>query len=318
MQVDEIDVSQKGKAIKVPSIKINDITIFVSGKIIKLASIKDEAWYDAAAIGDPEILIKNLMSNPTKPDIFTFSQKPPEVLPKYGYHMEWDNAAAITITSFDDWWIKKLPQETRKNVRKAEKKGVVVKAANFDDELVKGIVNIYNETPVRQGKPFWHYGKDFDTVKKENSTFLTASDFIGAYHNDELIGFIKQVYVGKAAIMMQILSMSKHQDKRPTNALIAKAVEISEKKGMDYLIYGKYAYGKKTKSPLIEFKLRNGFEMMNIPKYYVPLTIKGKIVLGLKLHHGIRGLIPEKLMYFLIDLRAKMYRKKSPANNPRE
>jgi hypothetical protein len=174
---------------------------------------------------------------------------------------------------------------------------------------VKGIVNIYNETRIRQGRLFWHYGKDFDTVKRENSTYLSNCDFIGAYLNDELIGFVKLVYVGAEARIMQIISMAKHQDKRPPNALIAKAMEICVNKQMKYFIYGKYIYGKRTNSPIIEFKNRNGFKMIEIPRYYVPLTVKGKTALQLRLHHGILALIPEKISSYLIDLRAKRYEK---------
>ena len=35
----------------------------------------------------------------------------------------------------------------------------------FDDALVRGISRIYDETPTRQGRRFWHYGKDLDAAK---------------------------------------------------------------------------------------------------------------------------------------------------------
>src|SRR6202007_3187530 len=108
----------------------------------------------------------------------------------------------------------------------AEKRGVNVKIAQFDDEFVRGIQGIYNESPVRQGRRFWHFGKNFETVKRENATYLDRSDFIGAYFNDELIGFIKIVYVDCIATLMQILAKEEHHDGRPMNALLAKAVEL--------------------------------------------------------------------------------------------
>jgi hypothetical protein len=291
-------------------IEINGYPLRVSGKLITIAGIDDEEWQDSYIIEDPESLIENIKREKAKIDIFAFSQRLPDKEPKYHYYMEWDNVAAIQITSFDEWWTKKLPQVTRKNVRRSAKKGCSVKVAEFNDDFVKGIINIYNETPVRQGRPFWHYGKDFETVKRENSSYLSTSDIIGAYHNDELIGFIKLVYVGKEAKIMQIISMVRHQDKRPTNAMIAKAVELCEKRHIDYFIYGKYLYGKRTWNPLVEFKERNGFERINLPKYYVPLTHKGKVALRLNLHHGIVGLIPGKLFNYLADLRMKWYEKK--------
>jgi len=51
----------------------------------------------------------------------------------------------------------------------------------FDETLVRGIWEVYNESPVRQGKPNTHYGKDIETVYKEEATFLDHSIFIGAF-----------------------------------------------------------------------------------------------------------------------------------------
>ena len=39
-------------------------------------------------------------------------------------------------------------------MRRAEKRGVVVREVPFDDDLVRGIVEIYDETPIRQGGPY--------------------------------------------------------------------------------------------------------------------------------------------------------------------
>ena len=152
-------------------IDVNGTSLLVSGRIIKVGSIKDEDWFESDALGDLEVLIKNINEHKAKIDIFSFSQKLPETKPKYDYYMEWDNVAAIPITTFDDWWEKKLPQVTRKNVRRAEETGRC-RVSEFNDEFVSGIVKIYNETPIRQGRKFWHFGKEFGTVKKENSTFV--------------------------------------------------------------------------------------------------------------------------------------------------
>ena len=78
--------------------------------------------------------------------------------------------------------------------------------------------------------------------------------------------------------------MNEHYDKRPMNALIAKAAEIYKQKRISQLIYGKFIYGNKRRSSLVEFKRRNGFEQVNFPRYYVPLTFRGKILVGLRLY----------------------------------
>ncbi|MDH4186729.1 MAG: hypothetical protein OEV08_07010, partial [Nitrospira sp.] len=142
---------------------------------------------------------------------------------------------------------------------------------------------------------FWHYQKDFDTVKRENSTYLERSAYIGAYFNDELIGFIRMVYIGNVAATLQVISQKRHFDKKPTNALIAKAVEICEMNKVSHLVYGNYLYNDMHNS-LTEFKRRNGFEQILLPRYYIPLTLKGQIALKLRLHHPLVKLIPKPVL----------------------
>jgi hypothetical protein len=308
MEVGSSTVSIKGKHVAVPSATIDARTVVITGKWLKVASIKDEEWLEDEPVRDPHAFTAALRNLPVKADLFTFSQRLGESKPEYKFHVERDNSAAIPITTFNSWW-ESLPQVTRKNVRRAGRRGVTVQLAPFTDELVQGITNLYNETPIRQGRRFWHYGKDFATVKKDNSSYLDRSDFVVAYHSGEVIGFIKLVYVGKVARMMQILSMNSHFDKRPPNALIAKAVEICHEKGCSHLVYGKYVYGNKANSPVTEFKRRNGFEQLEVPAYYVPLTTKGRLALALKLHLGVRKMIPEKMMTFLLNTRSRMYDK---------
>jgi hypothetical protein len=198
-------------------------------------------------------------------------------------------------------------------VKRAEKRGVVVRLAEFDDQFVHGIQGVYNDTSVRQSSAFWHYGKDFESIKAENATYLDRSDFVGAYLNDELIGFIKIVYVNDVACFMQIISKASQHDKRPTNALIAKAVEISAAKGCSYLTYGKYVYGNKTRSTLADFKRRNGFECVLLPRYYVPLTTKGRLLIAFGLHRGWKRLIPPALINALVKIRTRLREQPEPA-----
>jgi len=106
---------------------------------------------------------------------------------------------------------------------------------------------------------------------------------------------------------MQIQSKNAHFDKRPANAMIAKAVEVACQKGMQNLLYCKYTYGNKINCSIREFKRRNGFQQLNFPRYNIPLTNKGRIALKLGLHKGLRNLLPSGLMDFLLDIRSKLY-----------
>jgi hypothetical protein len=300
-----IEIKVRGKTVKVPSTRIQGRTIIVTGKWVKMAVVEDEDCLEGDIVENPDLFLIQLKQDPLKVDLFTFEQKPTSTKPQYGYYMEWDNAAIIPIKDYGDWW-EKLPQETRRNVRRAAKLGVDVKVAHFDDELVRGIVDIYNETPIRQGRRFWHYGKSFETVKNETATYLERSEFIGAYYENALIGFIKLVYVDKCARVIHILSKEQHADKRPTNALIAKAVQVCAEKGFTSLQYAKYVYGGNEASPLTEFKRRNGFKQVRYPRYYIPISTIGKLVLKLNLHHGLIHLLPKKVSVTLRGLRKRV------------
>jgi hypothetical protein len=192
-------------------------------------------------------------------------------------------------------------------VRKAEKMGLSVREVPFDDELVAEISAIYNETPIRQGKPFWHYGKSLETVRRENGTFAGDSLFIGAFFQERLVGFAK--LVGNAersqVILMQILSMIQHRDKAPTNALIAQAVRSCAERNIPYVVYSNFSYGKKQRDSLADFKKSNGFQRIEVPRYYVPLTPVGRVALQLGFHKRLAERIPESLLVRYRDVRSR-------------
>jgi hypothetical protein len=280
--------------------------LIASGRFPRIASRFGEEWLDEVDLADPLEAIDAIRETHFDADVFTFSQHVPDIEPRYRFPMDWDNAALIRITTYDNWW-NALPQIARRNVRTAAKKGISVRVVPYDDELVRGIVNLYNECPVRLGKPFWHYGKSFEAVKKENSTFLDKSTFLGAYFEEELVGFIKMVRVDRTASIMQILARVSHQDKRTTNALIAKSVEVSTGLGMSHLKYCKFIYGANDSSLLTDFKRRNGFEQVSYPRYFVPLTVRGRLAVMAGLHRGLKGMLPAPVLKFGLRVRERYY-----------
>lgn len=301
------EIRLAGKTVYVPSVEVCRRTVVVTGKWLRCAAIKDEDVVEGEIVENPSVFLEELARSPLPADIFNFSQKIPDITPKYSYHLEWDNWAGIRLTSFEDWWENRLPQQTRRKVRRAAKCGVDVRVARFDDEFVRGIQAIYNETPIRQGRRFWHFGKDFETVKKENATYLDRSDFLGAYFDDELIGFIKIIYVDQMATLIQVISKIAHQRNNPTNALLAKAIHVCHEKGLKFLLYAKYVYDGNQCSPLTEFKRRNGFEEIRYPRYFVPLTAKGALAVSLGIHQGFRRLLPLPILTSLKSVRSRIY-----------
>ncbi len=300
-------ISEKGREYVVPAIKICGVVFVVTGKLLKIAQIHDEVWLESRNLPDPLEIIKSFGNMRDRPDIFTFAQRLPDVTPHYPFPFELENVAAATIESYRSWFETQVDRSVRKHVRKSQREGIVTGIAPFDDKLVEGICSIYNELKVRQGKQFWHYGKSFDEVKRENGTYLDRSVFIGAHFDSELVGFIKFVIDGEVATMMQILSKAAHFPKRPTNAMISKAVEVCESRHIKYLIYGEHTYGKKDESTLIDFKEKNGFRKVEFPRYYVPLTAKGHMAVKLGLHKGWANLLPSSVTKNLVRLRSKYY-----------
>jgi hypothetical protein len=300
----------KGTPIHVDAVRAENKVFLISGRGIKTASLKNE-WQET--IEDPQGVIRELKSSPAKIDLLRFWQRIPESEPKYGYYYEGRDVAAIPVTNYKHWLEKQISPKARNKVRKTQKFGVVIDQTELTDELVRGIMEIFNQSPVRRGKRFWHYGKDFETVKKEMSLDLGDSIFITAYHGEELIGFVKLLFTDRYALLTLILDKLNHRDKAPMNGMIAKTVEICGARKIPYLVY--YMWRRAGHR---DFQESTGFERIPIPEYFVPLTAKGAIALRLGLHRGVQGWIPEKLIAQLLAARAKWYARKSRGTVPKQ
>lgn len=304
-------ISVKGRPVDVPCQVIDGRTVIIKGRILRIAGLFDD-FLDSRGVDEPEYMIRELKKT-GKADIFTFlSSFANSVEGKEGherhqhYHMEHDYLAAIHVVSFEHWWKHKIKKQTRRKVKKAGEEGVKICVSPLDDHLIQGIVRILNETPVRQGKLFWHYGKDFTQVKEEISTYADRSIFLGAYYEEELIGFAKLINCGDFGRSNQLLSMVKHRDKPVTNALIAELVRTCERIRIPYLIYGVWSDGT-----FGYFKRSNGFSKLAIPRYYAPLSIRGEVALRTGLHRGIRELIPAPILSHFLKLRRVWYERNS-------
>lgn len=290
---------------KVP-MKIEGKDIRVRGRLIRIASFDGDKYEFP---DDPEAVLAQLRSCGNRIDLFTFMQRIPETTPRYHYAMEWDNLAVLPVSTFEQWWNKQIRSYPRNRARQAEKRGVVLRELPFGDALIEGICEIYNETPVRQGKRFPHYGMTVSRAWEYARTFPDRSIFIGAFLGDKMIGFGKLVTDANRiqACLIHILSMVKHKDKSPTNALIAQAVRSCADRGISYLVFEHFTYGKKVNDPLSHFKEVNGFQRMDLPRYYIPLTRLGWAALKLGLHHGVVSYLPESIASPLRELRRQWY-----------
>src|SRR5262245_47699986 len=121
--------------------------IIISGRAIRTARIDGDSY---RILEDPEPILAELRTCGRRIDLFTFMQLLPASSPRFRYPMEWDNLAAIDLKSFDQWWNEQIGFKARNKARQAEKRGVMLREIPFDESLVRGIWEIYSETPIRQ------------------------------------------------------------------------------------------------------------------------------------------------------------------------
>jgi hypothetical protein len=294
---------------RVTDLKFDNRALLVGGRLCRIARLDAD---DYKFLDDPEAVIAGLRKSRMRIDLFTFLQRLPETLPRFPYPLEMDNMAVLPVTTFENWWTKQIGFKARNKAKQAEKKGLSIREIPFDESLSRGIWEIYNEVPVRQGRRFPHFGKTLETVHAMSSTYLDTSVFIGAFDGEKLVGFVKLTIddTGTQAGMMHIISLIQYRDKAPTNALVAQAVRSCADRGIRYLVYSQFAYGKKLKSTLSEFKERNAFARVDMPRYYVPLTTWGSMALAMRLHHRLADRLPATLTEKLRNLRTKWYQKR--------
>ncbi len=306
LQLFNKDILIKGQPGQIECVEILGQTFTVTRGPVTVISLEDE-WYED--LRDPEAVVAALKEQTDiTPDVLTFWQRLPDITPKFRYHQEWEEIAVLSSKSYADWWNNQIKSRVRSQIRKAEKEGVVVRETSYDDDFVRGMTAIFNEAPVRQGRRFWHYGKDFETVKRQFSRCLYREHMIGAYYRDEMIGLIMLGNAGTFGLTGQIISSLKHRDKPTNNALVAKAVEVCEKLGLEHLVYLFWS-----DDSLSEFKRRCGFEKTRVPRYYVPLTAKGRLGLKVGAHRGLNAMIPKPIKGQLKKLRSSWYEFATPS-----
>lgn len=273
---------------------IHDKEISINGKIFRIARLRHE-WFEF--LDEPALLAEKLRETGPVADLFTFLQEAHVSRPKFPFHCETVSASVLTIKDFDDWW-ENLHFKARNKARKAQKTGVEIHETELSDTFVDGVARMYNEAPLRQGRKFTHYGKDSAAIKNDLSSFPKESSFIGAYSKGELIGFMK-LFEGNGMIrIIHILATLAHRDKCVMDALIAHAVKICDQKKIAHLHYGDW-----TSRGLGAFRTKYNFQRHDCPRYFIPLTARGKFMLGLRLHRPLRERLPQSWADRLIAAR---------------
>lgn len=274
----------------------SDLETVSTRKALNVKIARDFREYYKSINPTSEFLIKLQLHGQ---DVFTFIERKwccPIPNPPAAWVKTDDNIGLLEIKDYQTWW-NSIGKKTRNMVRKAEKDGVVVSVVPQSDKLAEGIWKIYNETPVRQGRAFPHYGESLALVAA-NMYAEKSSTFIAGYIDDELAGFIQILHGDDIAILSNILSMQKHWDKSVNNALLAKAVEFCAERGEQWLMYGRVG----NHPSLDKFKDSNGFIKYPVTRYCVAITGRGRLAIKLGLHRELKDALPDSIKYPLLPL----------------
>jgi hypothetical protein len=90
--------------------------------------------------------------------------------------------------------------------------------------------------------------------------------------------------------------------------MLAKVVELCAERNVSCITYGMFNYGNKRASSLREFKERNGFVEILVPRFYIPLGIWGALAMKLGFHRGLLGILPERVITLGIRGREELQR----------
>jgi hypothetical protein len=248
-----------------------------------------------------EELIEQLRRN--KADVFTFLERKwccPLTQSSTSWSVADDNIAVLHLGRYDEWW-ENIGKKTRNMIRKATKAGIRTEIAEADEKLAKSILKVYNETPIRQERGFPYYGVSLDFVKRH---VLSKQDctYVAAYSEDEIVGFIQLAHGDRMTIISQILSLEEYRDKAVNNALIAKAIEFCANSHIEWIMYGRMG----NHPTLDNFKESNGFTKLQLARYFIPLTGKGRLAIKLRLNRELKDTLPPSMKHALFPLYNRM------------
>jgi hypothetical protein len=274
---------------------VGSLDLYATGRVVRIVRLKDEFYVSPP---NPSEFVSRMKTAGVRADLYSFVQDLNEPMPKFGYCRGAEPMAVLPLTTFDNWLNRQIRAKSRNMLHKAAKCGVQTRVVELSEDLLRGIKAIYDETPVRQGKRNRHYGKDIDTLRVEHATFLDRSEFVGAFHGDELIGFAKVAHAPHCSIIMNLVSKLAHRDKATSNALIAKVIEQVTNRQIGLLNYA--VWGRRGMNA---FKVASAFERCDIPRYYVPLNMRGRVFIALGLHRSLKERLPEEWLVRAADWR---------------
>src|SRR5256885_1588583 len=129
--------------------------ISVAGKLFRTARLRHE-WCDF--LPDASRVRDHMPQQGIRADLFTFVKDICDSSNGYPYHKESVSIAVLPVTTYKKWW-DEIGFKPRNKIRKGQKSGVDVRIVTLDENFARGVEAIYNESPIRQGRKFFHYGQ---------------------------------------------------------------------------------------------------------------------------------------------------------------
>lgn len=267
----------------------------IKGSFLSTARLRHE-WCDF--VPEPASMASAIQSHRIA-DLFTFVTDVGHTGNGYPYHNEPVGVAVLPLTTYEAWW-EEIGKKKRNQIRKAQKSGVELRPCKLDTAFAQAVEPIYNECPVRQGRKFYHYGQTAAEIEAELSSFPEQTILVGAFVDNVMVGFMKLFRAEHALRIVHILAKLSERDKCVMDALIGKAVELCIEHKYRFLQYGSW-----TDNGIGAFRTKHGFQRIEVPRYFVPLNWRGRLILTLKLHRPVRERLPDAVVNPLMKLRAR-------------
>ena len=101
METNPIEIKVKGNSINIPSTRIFDKTVIVTGSFVRKAVVRGEDWSEKEDVDNPELFIARLRESGLKADIFAFSRSCPTW--SQNITISWSGTTSLQYPSRATW-----------------------------------------------------------------------------------------------------------------------------------------------------------------------------------------------------------------------
>lgn len=303
----EVFVSERGVRKRQRAVEWGDATILSPQRPMAMASLLDEDYLDGEIVdlGSLKTFLAGLDSPPW---FFRYSTLAHLGACAGGGTFDVDNRSCLRVEDPDYWGKKVVAKDVRESLRRIRREGVEVREMPFNASSCEDISTLFNESPIRQGKRYWHYGKSAAQIQEELSPLASRSLYVGAYHRGRLVGFTQVVRLESIGVLrtVHVLGSLVSRKVRPVTAMIDWMVRYGWENGFQRIVYGKHDYGNASNDSLTAFKSRHGFRSEPLRIDYHCLCPQGAWYLAAGLHRNLREMTPRHLALFLKKARSRL------------